>query len=504
MPPRSSGPSPQEKRLAAYLEGLAHAAGHADRHEPLKDYCKGLLLPSERKSIEPMAARLHPGRVQAGRQSLHHLVAKAPRDNEAVLREVRRHVLPVMQQRGPIVAWIADDTGIPKKGRHSVGVARQDYGQLGKQENCQVAVSLSAATGEASLPIGWRLSLPEEWARDRERRRRAGVPEEIEFETKPEIALGLIRRAVEEDVPTGVVLADAAYGSDTKFREGLAGLGLAYVVGVQSSLSLWRPGEEPLPPKPRQKTGRPPKLLRRSEQQKPVSVRELVREAPEKAFRTVRWREGGRGWLASRFSRGAGAADAQRLLAQRASRRALAAGGVAARGGRAHEILAVESACGDAAEEAGRAGQASLDCRARLPGAEAGTRTGAFRRPFLAWVSPSRDAVHCGVRVPGGRKEPFFGLGPRRATRAPRAAAAGGIRAAGRSWTPAAGLIRTRSRACGRKSRSRFSGSFPAALFAAQHIYDPVVLRRRTGRRRSCTRIWIASVGRCRTGSRNS
>jgi len=301
VPPRSSGPSPQEKRLAAYLDGLAHAAGHADRHEPLKDYCKGLLLPGERKSIEPMAARLHPGRVQAARQSLHHLVAKAPWDDEAVLAEVRRRVLPVMQQRGPIVAWIVDDTGIPKKGRHSVGVARQYCGQLGKQENCQVAVSLSVATGEASLPIGWRLYLPEEWARDRERRCRAGVPEEIEFETKPEIALGLIRRAVEEDVPTGVVLADAAYGSDTKFREGLAGLGLAYVVGVQSSLSVWRPGEEPLPPKPRQETGRPPKLLRRSAEQKPVSVRELAREAGEKAFRTVRWREGGRGWLASRF-----------------------------------------------------------------------------------------------------------------------------------------------------------------------------------------------------------
>ncbi len=378
MPPEPSGPSLQEKSLAAYLDGLARAAGHADRHEPLKDDCKGLLLPGERKSIEPMAARLHPDRVQAARQSLHHLVAKAPWDDEAVLREVRRRVMPLMQQRGPIVAWIVDDTGIPKKGRHSVGVARQYCGQLGKQDNCQVAVSLSAATREASLPVGWRLSLPEEWARDRERRRRAGVPEEITFETKPEIALGLIRRAVEEDVPVGVVLADAAYGSDTKFREGLAGLGLAYVVGVQSSLSVWRPGEAPLPPKPRQKTGRPPKLLRRSAGQKPVSVRELVCEAGEKAFRRVRWREGGRGRLESRFSRGAGAAGAPGRLAQRASRRTLAAGGVASGGPRADEILAVESACRDAAEEAGRAGQASQDCGARLSGAEAGTRTGAF------------------------------------------------------------------------------------------------------------------------------
>jgi len=301
VPPRSSGPGPQQERLAAYLDGLARAAGHADRHEPLKDYCKGLLLPGERMSIKAMAARLHPGRVQAARQSLHPLVAKAPWSNEAVVAEVRRRVLSVIEQRGAIVAWIVDDTGIPKKGRHSVGVARQSCGQLGKQDNCQVAVSLSVATRKASLPIGWRLYLPEEWARDDVRRCQAGVPEEIGFETRPEIALGLIRRAVEEDVPAGVVLADAAYGSDTKFREGVAGLGLADVVGVPASLSVWRPGEAPLPPRPRQAAGRPPKLLPRSAERKPVPVRELVREAGEKAFRTVRWREGGRGWLQSGF-----------------------------------------------------------------------------------------------------------------------------------------------------------------------------------------------------------
>jgi len=169
-------------------------------------------------------------------------------------------------------------------------VARQSCGPLGRQDNCQAA---------ASLPVGWRLSLPEEWAWDGERRRRACVPEEIGFETRPEIAPGLIRRAVEEDVPAGVVLADAAYGSDTKFREGLARLALAYVAGVQASLSVWRPGEAPLPPRPRQAVGRPPKLLRRSAERKPVPVRELAREAGQKAFRTVRWREGGRGWLQS-------------------------------------------------------------------------------------------------------------------------------------------------------------------------------------------------------------
>jgi len=296
-----SGPSPQEKRLAAYLDGLAQAAGHADRHEPLKDYCKGLLLPGARKSIEPMAARLHPERVQAARQSMHHLVAKAPWSDEAVLAEVRRRVLPAMMQQGPVLAWIVDDTGIPKKGQHSVGVARQYCGQLGKQENCQVAVSLTVATREASLPVAYRLYLPESWARDRARRQRAGVPEEIEFQTKPEMALGMIRRAVEEDALAGVVLADAAYGADTKFRQGLAELGLEYVVGVQSNVSLWRPGEAPLPPKPRQRIGRPSKLLRRSAEHKPVAARELALEATEKAYRTVSWREGTSGRLRSRF-----------------------------------------------------------------------------------------------------------------------------------------------------------------------------------------------------------
>jgi SRSO17 transposase len=136
-------PGPDEKRFAAYMDGLAQAAAHMDRQEPLKNYCKGLLLPGERKSIEPMAARLDPSNVQPMRQSLHHLVAKAPWSDEALLDQVRNQVLPAMQKHGPVVAWIVDDTGFPKKGKHSVGVTRQYCGQVGKQDNCRVAVSLS-------------------------------------------------------------------------------------------------------------------------------------------------------------------------------------------------------------------------------------------------------------------------------------------------------------------------------------------------------------------------
>jgi SRSO17 transposase len=152
-----------------------------------------LLLPGERKSVEPMAARLAPNDCRRLHQSLHHLVADAPWNDEEMLAEVRRYVLPTMQKQGPVVAWIVDDTGFPKQGKHSVGVARQYCGQLGKSDNCQAAVSLSVSTWASSLPIAWRLYLPEVWCQDAERCRQAGVPEEVGFQTKPEIALGQMR-----------------------------------------------------------------------------------------------------------------------------------------------------------------------------------------------------------------------------------------------------------------------------------------------------------------------
>jgi len=159
------------------------------------------------------------------RQSLHHLVAKAPWSDEALLEQVRNQVMPAMEKDGPVVAWIVDDTGFPKKGKHSVGVTRQYCGQVGKQENCRVAVSLSVATWSASLPIAYRLYLPKEWSDDDKRRRNAEVPREIEFQTKPEIALDQIRAAAAAKVAPGVVLADAAYGINTEFRAGITELG---------------------------------------------------------------------------------------------------------------------------------------------------------------------------------------------------------------------------------------------------------------------------------------
>ncbi len=284
------------------MEGLATAAGHLDRQEPLKSYCKGLLLPGERKSIEPMAARLAPENVQSMRQSLHHLVAKAPWSDEGLLEQVRNYALPRMQKQGPVVAWIVDDTGFPKKGRHSVGVTRQYCGQVGKQENCRIAVSLSVSTWNASLPIAYRLYLPKEWAEDSERREKTEVPEHIRFQTKPEIALDQIRAAAEAQAPRGVVLADAAYGINTDFRDELTRLKLQYVVGVQSSLTVWEPGKQPLPAGPRKATGRPPRFLQRSADHQPVPVKQLAMSLPAGAFKEIAWREGTERKLRSRFA----------------------------------------------------------------------------------------------------------------------------------------------------------------------------------------------------------
>jgi len=173
-----------------------------------------------------------------------------------------------------------DDTGFPKKGRHSVGVTRQYCGQVGKQENCRIAVSLSLATWDSSLPIAYRLYLPKDWAEDVERREKAEVPEDVEFRTKPEIALDQIRAAVAAEVARGVVLADAAYGINTEFRDGLTQLKLQYVVGVQSSLTVWEPGKQPLPAKTRGKMGRPPRLLQRTADHQPVSLKQLAMHLP--------------------------------------------------------------------------------------------------------------------------------------------------------------------------------------------------------------------------------
>jgi len=211
-------------------------------------------------------------------------------------------VLPAIERHGPVRYWIVDDTAFPKQGEHSIGVARQYCGQLGKQENCQVAVSLSVANDQASLPIAYRLYLPEVWAADPARRAKAGVPEEVGFETKTAIALDQLRQAREVGIPVGTVLGDAAYGDECDFRVGVAELDLRYVLGLRSGTTVWPPGQAPLPPAPWSGRGRPPTRLRRSPEHQPVSVKELALGLPNKAWRTVTWREGSQAELTSRFA----------------------------------------------------------------------------------------------------------------------------------------------------------------------------------------------------------
>src|SRR6516225_3703951 len=232
-----------EARFSGYVEGLVSVIGHADRARPLRDYCLGLVLPCERKSVEPIAAVTAPQRTAAQHQSLLHFVGEGRWSDEKVLAKVQEMVLPAITRHGPIEAWIIDDTSFPKKGKHSVGVARQYCGQLGKQDNCQVAVSLSIANHHASLPVKYQLYLPQSWTNDEARRTKAGVPEDIEFKTKPQIALEQIRWACEAGLPRGVVIIDAGYGVEAKFRSEITARDLTYVAGILPNTTVWEKGE---------------------------------------------------------------------------------------------------------------------------------------------------------------------------------------------------------------------------------------------------------------------
>lgn len=289
------------ERFDQYMAHLSRALGHADRHAGLKGYCTGLMLPLSRKSVEPMAARMDPLHASARHQALHHFVAKAQWSDAQVLRRVCQWVMPHMDfSRGGW--WIIDDTGFPKKGVHSVGVARQYCGLLGKQDNCQVAVSVSLACDQGSIPVAWQLYLPQDWAQDAERRKRTGVPESVRFATKTQIALQQLRTLLSEGAPRHCVLADAGYGVDTAFRQALSDMGLHYAVGVTSAVVVWPPGVEPLPPQTYSGKGRPPVMPRRTAQLQPISVKALALSLPAQAFQTISWREGTNAPLTGRFA----------------------------------------------------------------------------------------------------------------------------------------------------------------------------------------------------------
>lgn len=267
-----------EARFSSYLDGLARVMGHAARVGPMRDYCTGLLAPCQRKSVEPIAAMTAPGHASAQHQCLLHFVNQGRWSDAAVLAQVRETVLPEIEKHGPIECWIVDDTGFPKHGKHSVGVSHQYCGETGKQDNCQIAVSLSLANHHASLPVAYRLYLPKSWAEDEERRTKAGVPEEIEFKTKLEIAREQIEWAVKAGLPKGVVLMDAAYGTDASLRASIVALGLQYAVAIRGRTLVLQGKKE-------------------------TSAEALARKLPARAWKTITWRQGSAEPLKSRFAR---------------------------------------------------------------------------------------------------------------------------------------------------------------------------------------------------------
>jgi SRSO17 transposase len=291
------------ERFAAYIDDLAGVVGDRRRHRAMSSYCTGLLMPADRKSVEPMAAVTAPERTAAQHQSLLHFVGQGDWSDADVLAKVREHVVPRIEAHGAISAWIVDDTGFPKKGKHSVGVARQYCGQLGKQDNCQVAVSLSIANDHASLPVAYSLYLPESWANDPERRNKAGVPEDVVFKTKPKIALQQIEWACASGLPRGDVVADAGYGAEAAFRTRISALGLRYVVGVKATNAVWAPGTSALPPPAYSGRGRRPRRPVRDDVNTPVSVEELALALPAEEWRKLGWRQGTNEKLSGRFAR---------------------------------------------------------------------------------------------------------------------------------------------------------------------------------------------------------
>lgn len=291
-----------QERFDVYSESLMATLGHTDRRQPCVWYWQGLMLSGERKSVEPMAARVCPDNVRSAHQSMHHLVAEAQWEDCAMLAAVAQQVVPALLKKESRCWWILDDTGHAKKGTHSVGVARQYCGRLGKTDNCQVAVSLSLANAVGSVPLAYQMYLPKAWTDDRARCMHAGVPKDIAFHTKGEIARAQIEAALTTGMPRGIVLADAAYGDETAFRDWLITRQVDYVLAVRAATSVWHGTHRPARA-PTATRGRPRTRLKRDARHQPIGMLELARRLAAKQWRTLTWREGSNESLSSRFAR---------------------------------------------------------------------------------------------------------------------------------------------------------------------------------------------------------
>lgn len=274
-----------------WVEPFLAALGNKKRRLWGPVYMRGLILPGERKSIEPMAARVAPGH----KEELHHFIAVAEWDQAALETVLAAKANGLVGDKD--AALIVDDTAIPKKGRLSVGVAHQYCGELGKNANCQALVSLSLARGEVPICLGLRLYLPEEWVGDRGRRKRCGVPKEIGFRTKPEIALDEIDRVIAQGVHFGEVLADAGYGASADFRHGLSGRGLRWTVGIQGTQRVYGAGVRLVPPPRSSARGRP--RTRPIPSEAPIQARRLL---AGQRWRKITWRRGTKGPLSAHFA----------------------------------------------------------------------------------------------------------------------------------------------------------------------------------------------------------
>ncbi len=283
-------------KLEAFLADVVLSMGRKERKHHAQEYIRGLLMDGERKSIEPMADRLPGGDVQA----LQQFVNQSPWPIQEVRASLARKV------EGEFVAepyWLVDEVSFPKQGRYSVGVARQYCGALGKTANCQVAVTLDLGTEESSTPLDWALYLPEQWIKDPMRRKKAGIPEEVTFKTKTELALDLIDEVRAWGLQDRLVLTDSGYGDSYEFREGLRSRKLDYVVQVSAELTAWT--EDPHPAEPPMKRGGkiPRKRLYAKELPPTRSLCQMAKDLPSSSWKTITWREGTKGPLSSRFAR---------------------------------------------------------------------------------------------------------------------------------------------------------------------------------------------------------
>jgi SRSO17 transposase len=262
------------QRFREYLTPLMTHLGRSERRVSAARYVEGLLMPGQRKSIRPMAERLG-----VDSQSLQQFVTDSPWSDDAMWSAIRREIIPHLE---PLEAWVVDETGWVKQGSHSVGVSHQYCGAVGKQANCQVSVEVAVSDGEVAAPVGGPLYLPESWTKDRARCAAAGVAEEVEFRTKPELGLDIIRQALRDGVPPAPVLGDSVYGNSPGFRAGLRELKMEFLLQVDGSAQQGWDQEVPTQRQGARRDGRAPAPPAQT-------LPELIRGLPESAWKNCSW-----------------------------------------------------------------------------------------------------------------------------------------------------------------------------------------------------------------------